>query len=94
MGTNMKGKNIKARASVERLFSEPFQPQWMTAQEEAERHALDEFVSNGVDQQWRRTAEESRRRIADVYPSKKRMQRYDGLTDSHPASEKTGQPGQ
>lgn len=71
-------KKIKAKQSYERLFAEPFTPQWMTAQEEVERHALEEFVSNGVDQQWRRTAEESRQRIADRYPSKRRMLRHDG----------------
>lgn len=67
-------KKQQAHQSIERLFAEPFTPQWMAGQEEAELHALNELVTTGVDQKWRQEAEESRRRIADKYPSKKRIE--------------------
>ncbi|WP_100504048.1 hypothetical protein [Mycobacteroides abscessus] len=71
-------KKQQAKQSIELLFAEPFTPQWLDAQEERERHELEELVTNGVDQQWRRTAEQSRQAIADKYPSKRRLRAWDG----------------
>lgn len=71
-------KKIQAKQSIERLFAEPFTPQWMTEQEAVDRALLDDLVTNGVDQQWRKAAEESRQSIVDKYPSKRRLRRFDG----------------
>lgn len=69
----MKPKSRLARASIDRLFAEPFTPQWMTEQEEHERVELHEAVTVAIDEKWRSLAEQSRQAIADKYPSKRRL---------------------
>lgn len=67
-----------AKQSVEELFEQPFEPQWMRDRRLAEAEALEHGVTIGVRKAWDRAAAMSRQRINDKFPSKKRVQQDSG----------------
>lgn len=62
-----------AKQSVEELFEQPFEPQWMRDRRLAEAEAFEEGVTLGVRKAWDRAAAMSRARIAAKFPGKKRV---------------------